>query len=322
MAWFSATVTMILALLCAGGTRNAIADDSYPTHPVRIVSPYAAGGTPDTVARILAEHLTRRLKQSFFVENRTGANGAIASESVASSPADGYTLLLASDGPIVIMPLLKPSADFSKRLTPVNLTAESSFVLMARTDLPVRTLADVIALARKEQLTFGSAGVGSQHHLAGELLKSRAKIDLAHVPYKGSAEAVGDLVGKRIDLLFGGIPPSLPFIAAGQVRPIAVTSERRSDKLPEVPSFAESGFAGYKVAFWAGLMAPAGTPASVIDKLNETISEIVKSPDVTARFEKIGVEPLNLGPAQFRDRLREDRHRWASVIEESGLKMP
>jgi tripartite-type tricarboxylate transporter receptor subunit TctC len=183
----------------------------------------------------LAESLSQRLKQSFFVENRTGANGMIASENVASSPADGYTLLLASDGPIVIMPLLKPGGDVSKRLIPVNLTAESSFVLMARPDLNVKTLSDVVALAKKEKLTFGSAGVGSQHHLAGELLKSRAGIDLIHVPYKGSAEAMGDLVGKRIDLLFGGVPPSLPFITANQVRAIAVTSDVRSRKLPEVP---------------------------------------------------------------------------------------
>ncbi len=320
MTWLK--VAILASLFYAPLSDHARADDVYPARPVRIVSPYAAGGTPDTVARVVAEHLTRRLKQSVFVENRTGANGAIASENVASSPADGYTLLLASDGPIVIMPLLKPSEDVFKRLTPINLTAESSFVLMARTDLPVRTLADVIALAKKERLTFGSAGVGSQHHLAAELLKSRAGIDLTHIPYKGSAEALTDLVGNRIDLLFGGIPPSLAFIVAGQVRPIAVTSEKRSDKLPDVPSVAEQGFPGYKVAFWAGLMAPAATPPAIINRLNETISDIARSPEVKARFEKIGVEILNLGPAEFTERLRDDRKMWGDLIQQSGLRAP
>ena len=154
---------------------------------------------------------------------------------------------------------------------------------MARTDLDVHTLKDIVALAKKQSFTFGSAGVGSQHHLAGELLKSRAGIDLVHVPYKGSAEAVGDLVGKRIDLLFGGIPPALPYIAAGTVRPIAVTSEKRSNKLPSVPTFSEEGFQGYKVVFWAGTDGPRGTPVAIVSKFNDAISEAVKSPEVIDR---------------------------------------
>lgn len=297
------------------------AEDSYPSRSVRIISPYAAGGTPDTVARLLAEQLTIRLKQSFIVENRTGANGTIASDNVASSPADGYTLLLASDGPVVITPLLRAGSDPLKRLTPVNLTAESAFVLMARTDLPVKTLDDVIQLAKTERLTFGSAGVGSQHHLAGELLKSRAGIELVHVPYKGSAEALTDLVGKRIDLLFGGIPPSSPYIQAGTVRAIAVTSDVRSNKLPSVPTFEESGFPGYKVAFWAGIMAPMGTPLRVINTLNDAITAAVKSPEFTARLEKIGADPVNLGPADFAERLKSDSAVWGALIRQTGLKM-
>ena len=313
--------SLIVASVMTSGYTVAHGDEPYPTRTVRIISPYAAGGTPDTVARILAEQLTQRLHQSFVVENRTGANGTIASDSVAASPPDGYTLLLASDGPIVITPLLRPGSDPLKKLVPINLTAESAFVLMARTDLPVKTLDDVIKLAKTERLNFGSAGVGSQHHLAGELLKSRAKIDLEHVPYKGSAEALTDLVGKRIDLLFGGIPPSLAFINAGSVRAIAVTSLTRSSKLPNVPTFAELGFPGYRVAFWAGLMAPAGTPEPIINKLNEAISAAVKSPDVLARFEKIGVDPLNLGPAEFAKRLKSDKEMWGALIEQTGLKM-
>ncbi|OJY40747.1 MAG: hypothetical protein BGP08_12525 [Rhizobiales bacterium 64-17] len=316
--WVSAFLgSMSIAALFAAMPAQA---DDYPSRPVRVVSPYAAGGTPDTVARVIAEQLQTRLKQSFFVENRTGANGTIASENVASSPADGYTLLLASDGPIIITPLLKGGVDPTTRLVPVNLAAESAFVLMARSDLGVRTLQDVIALARKQKLTFGSAGVGSQHHLAGELLKSRAGIDLIHVPYKGSAEAVGDLVGKRIDLLFGGIPPSLPYITAHQVVPIAVTSDKRSVKLPSVPTFNESGFPGYKVLFWAGIMAPAETPPTVIGKLNETISAALKSPEVLTRFDRIGADPVNLGPEDFKKRIESDRKMWGDLIQQTNLR--
>jgi tripartite-type tricarboxylate transporter receptor subunit TctC len=304
----SHSFTLLLVVI---GAALGHAGEPYPVRPVRIVSPYAAGGTPDTVARVIAEQLTQRLKQSFFVENRTGANGTIATENVSSSPPDGYTLLLASDGPIVIMPLLRRGGDPLKRLVPVNLTAESAFVLMARTDLDVRTLKEIVALAKTQSLTFGSAGVGSQHHLAGELFKSRAGIDLIHVPYKGSAEALGDLVGKRIDLLFGGIPPALPYIDAGSVRPIAVTSERRSDKLPSVPAFSEEGFPGYKVVFWAGLMAPAGTPDAIVDKLNEAIGEGVKSPEV---------DIVNAGRAEFAKRLQTDQSVWGTLIEQTGLK--
>ncbi len=314
--WYLRPLALLAVFLMQG---PAHADDDYPSRPVRIISPYAAGGTPDIVARALAEQLTLRLKQNFYVENRTGANGTIASESVAASPPDGYTLLLASDGPIVIMPLLHHDEDPLRRLIPVNLSAESAFVLMARTDLGVRTLQDVIALARKQPLTFGSAGVGSQHHLAGELFKSRAALNLVHVPYKGSTEALGDLVGKRIDLMFGGIPPSLAFIAAHSVQPIAVTSETRSDKLPDIPTFAEEGFPGYRVVFWAGIMAPAGTPEPIVNKLNTAISAALKAPEIVARFEKIGVDPVNTGPAGFAKRLESDRATWGALIRQAGL---
>jgi tripartite-type tricarboxylate transporter receptor subunit TctC len=309
----------IVALAVISTQLPARADDTYPSKQVRILSPYAAGGTPDIVARALAEQLTKRLGQSFFVENRTGANGTIASEAVAASPPDGYTLLLASDGPILITPLLQRSEDPLKRLVPVNLSAETAFVLMARTNLDVRTLADVIALAKKEPLTFGSAGVGSQHYMAGELFKSRASINLVHVPYKGATEAITDLVGKRIDLMFGGVPPSLPYIVANSVRPIAVTSEKRNPKLPSVPTFAEEGFPGFRVLAFFGVMAPAGTPEAIINKLNGAISDALKSPEIIARFDKIGADIVNLGPAPFAQRLKSDHVMWATLVQQAGL---
>jgi tripartite-type tricarboxylate transporter receptor subunit TctC len=310
-------LALALALVSAQGPARAA--DDYPNKQVRIISPYAAGGTPDIVARAIAEHLTQQFKQTFFVENRTGANGTIASDSVASSPPDGYTLLLASDGPILITPLLHHDEDPLRRLVPVNLSAQTAFVLMARTDMNVHTVADVVALAKKQPLTFGSAGVGSQAHLAGELFRSRAGINLVHVPYKGATEAITDLVGKRIDLMFGGVPPSLPFIAAKTVRPIAVTSEVRSAKLPSVPTFAEEGFPGYRVIAFFGIMAPAGTPEAIINKLNDAISEALKSPEIVTRLDKVGADIVNEGPVAFGKQLKSDQAMWAALIKQTGL---
>lgn len=309
----------LILLAFQGGA--SYADDNYPSRAIRIVASYAPGGTPDTVARIIAEQLSLQFKQSVFVENRPGANGAIASDNVASSPADGYSLLLASDGPVVIMPLLKKgSADPLARLVPVNLTAESAFVLMARNNLKATDLKTLIDLAKAEKLTYGSAGVGSQHHLAGELLKSRAGIDLIHVPYKGAAEVLADLMGQRLDLGFGGVPPSTPYIAGGNVRPIAVTSEVRNQKIPAVPTFSELGYDGYRVVFWVGIMAPAGTPPAVIAKLNDAITTGMKTPEATAKLEKLGVDLVNLSPADFAKRLETDKKMWGDLIDQTGLR--
>jgi tripartite-type tricarboxylate transporter receptor subunit TctC len=300
---------------------QARADETFPSRAIRIVASYAPGGTPDTIARLIAEQLSVQFKQTVFVENRPGANGAIATENIASSPADGYSLLLASDGPVVIMPLLKKgSADPLGKLVPVNLTAESAFVLMARNNLNVKDLKTLIELASTEKLTYGSAGVGSQHHLAGELLKSRAGIELIHVPYKGAAEVLADLMGQRLDLGFGGVPPSTPYIAGGNVRPIAVTSEARNQKIPSVPTFSELGYPGYRVVFWVGIMAPAGTPPAIINKLNDAITVGMKSPDATTKLEKLGVDLVNLGPAEFARRLEADKKMWGELINQTGLR--
>ncbi|MGD9923418.1 MAG: Bug family tripartite tricarboxylate transporter substrate binding protein [Pseudorhodoplanes sp.] len=317
MKYLAAVCFGFVLAMQAASTR---ADDNFPSKTIRIVVSYAAGGTPDSVARIIAEQLSLKFKHSVFVENRPGANGAIASDNVANSPADGYSLLLASDGPVVIMPLLKKGiADPLKRLVPVNLTAESAFVLMARNDLEAVDLKSLLHLAKIKKLTYGSAGVGSQHHLAGELLKARGGIDLIHVPYKGAAEVLVDLMGQRLDLGFGGIPPSTPYITGGNVRPIAVTSEVRNQKIPAVPTFKELGYDGYRVVFWVGIMAPAGTPPAVIAKLNDAITIGMKTPDAKGKLEKLGVDLVNLGPTEFAKRLDLDKKMWSDLIDQTGL---
>jgi tripartite-type tricarboxylate transporter receptor subunit TctC len=314
--WLLSCLMVALAM-----ATQARADETYPARQVRIVVPYSSGGSPDTVARLVAKGLTTALGQSFYVDDKPGANGIIASDIVASSAPDGYTLLLASDGPIVIMPLLDRGVDPLERLIPVNLIGESAFVLVARPDLGVTDLKGVIALAKKQRLTFGSAGVGSQHHLAGELLKVRAGIDLVHVPYKGFGEEAADVMSGRIDLAFGGVPPALPFINSKKVLPIAVTSEIRNGKLPSVPTFEEQGVPNYRVLFWVGIMAPKGTPQAIIDKLNDATTTIDKSPDILAGFDRLSIDPINAGPAGFAQRLQKDKTMWGELIAQIGLKI-
>lgn len=234
---------------------------------------------PDIIARLVFQRRAFRCSHHIFVVE------PLHQERTQARPLS-IQIVLASDGPVVIMPLLKKgSADPLKKLIPVNLTAESALVLMARNNLTAKDLKSIVDLSKTPKLTYGSAGIGSQHHLAGELLKARAGIDLIHVPYKGAAEILIDLMGERLDRGFGGVPPSTPYISGGNVRPIAVTSEQRNAKLPDVPTFAELGYPGYRVVFWVGIMAPTGTPPAIVNKLNDAITEGMKSPEAAASLE-------------------------------------
>lgn len=294
----------------------------YPNKPVRMVVQYSPGGLPDLVGRVIAGSLSERLGQSFYVENRLGANGVIATENVATSAPDGYSLLLTSDGPIVIMPHLRSGGvDPLKALVPVNLAASTAFVLIASPGLNVSTLEDVVRLSKTRGLTIGSAGIGSQHHLAAELLKSRANIELLHVPYKGFGDAIRDVVGGRIDLLFGGVPVAAPFIENKQVVPIAVTSTKRSPKLSSVPTFIESGYPDFEILAWFGIMAPTGTPDPTLNRLGQAISVSLKSPDVIQQMDKVGAEILNGDAEMFASRIQKDFTRWSDLIRKTGLKL-
>jgi tripartite-type tricarboxylate transporter receptor subunit TctC len=308
-----------LALGCA----LPVYAQSYPAKPIRLIAPFPAGGALDTSARTLAPRLSELLGQQVIVENRAGAGGNIGAELVARSPADGYTLLMGTITTHAISATLfsKLGYDLQKDLAPVSLVVNSPLVLVAHPSLPVKTIKDVIALAHKRpgEIAFASHGTGTLSHLVQELLRSQAKINVVHVPYKGSAPANVDLLGGHVSLLFDSVAPSLGNIRAGRVRAIGVASAKRSNSLPEVPTIAETGLHGFEANNWFAVMAPAGTPKEIISRLN---TEIVKAvADLRARFIELGLEPQSSTPEQMRDIIASDIARWAKVIRESGVKV-
>lgn len=297
---------------------------TYPTKPVRVIVQFPPGGAPDLVARIISQRLTDRLGQPFVVENQTGAGGNIATGNVARAAGDGYTLLASSDAPLVINPHLYKSLPFDtvRDFSPITLVAKSGFVLMACKNVPAATVADVVQLARSKPgtMTFGSSGNGSNHHIAGEMLKSTAGVSMVHVPYKGFGAAINDLLGCQIDLLFGSIPAALPHIQAGKVKALAQTTTKRTAELPDVPTTAEAGMPGLLMEAYFGFVAPSSTPRAVIDKLNAEISAILGEKDAAERLAKAGLEIVGGTPDDYSRRIRNDLASYARIVETSGAK--
>jgi tripartite-type tricarboxylate transporter receptor subunit TctC len=296
----------------------------YPNRPVKIVVPYPAGGSNDVIARILAQRLSEDLKQQFIVENRAGANGNVGAASVATGDADGYTLFLTAPGPLTINQSLydKLSFDPTKDFAPVALVASVPIVLMVHPDVKAANVKDLIALAQAQpgKLNFGSSGIGSTNHLAGELLKSMAKVDIVHVAYKGAAPAMNDLVGGHIPIMFDNMPAALPQVGGNKVRALAVAGDRRAAAMPNVPTVAESGLPGFEASAWFGLVAPAKTPPAVLAKLTDAVNKALKSPDVVKRFQELGAEPGTVSGAAYGDFLQAETKKWADVIKASGAK--
>src|SRR5688572_22837997 len=243
---------------------------SYPSRPVRVLVPFPPGGAPDLVARTLSQRLQERLGQPFVIENRTGAGGNIAAEAAAKAAPDGYTLLSTSDGPLVINPAVYKEMPFStlRDFAPISYVASIGLVLMACPSLPVSSLQDVLALSKTRRLTYASSGYGSSQHVAAEVLKDSAGIELTHVPYKGFAAAVGDAMSCNVDLIFGAISTGIPHIRAGKLKPIAVTQPKRHTGLPDTPTFGEGGHKAVVIEAYMGLLAPAGTPREIVGKLD------------------------------------------------------
>lgn len=296
----------------------------YPTRPVKIVVPYPAGGSNDVLARILAQRLSEDTKQQFIVENRGGANGNVGAAAVASGDADGYTLLLTAPGPLTINQSLysKLSFDPTKDFAPVALVASVPLVLMVHPDVKATNVKELIALAQTQpgKMNFGSSGVGSTNHLAGELLKRMGKVDIVHVAYKGAAPAMNDLVGGHIPMMFDNMPASLPQVNGSKVRAIAVASEKRAAAMPNVPTVAESGLPGFETSAWFGLVAPAKTPPAALAKLTDQVNAALRSPDVVKRFLELGAEPGTVSGAAYGAFLQAETKKWAEVIKASGAK--
>jgi tripartite-type tricarboxylate transporter receptor subunit TctC len=321
-------IAVVLAALvgvaCAVG-RAYGADEDYPNRPVKIIVPFAPGGSTDVVARILAERLGAELKQNFVVDNRAGAGGNIGADAVAKATADGYTLLMGTTGVLAINKHLYKNLayDPDRDLAPVIYTSLITNILVVNPDVPARTVPELIRLAQSKPggLTFASSGAGSSTHLSGELFKSMASVDILHIPYRGSSQALVDVIGGQVTMLFDNAPSSIPFIEQGKLRAIAVTGTKRLANLPDVPTIDESGVKGYESLSWSGIVAPAGTPKPVIDRLNAAIERILGMEDVRKRFATLGVEPVGGPPEAFARHVRAESEKWGRLVRAAAIRL-
>ena len=308
----------LYAALCA----SVIAADAYPTRPIKIIVPWPAGGVADFLARIAADRLSQNLSQPVIVEDRPGAGTNIGSEVVAKASPDGYTLLLASSNNAVNMSLYrKMPYDTGKDFSPISLLAIVPNILVLNPKLPVHSVKELIdyAKANPNKVTYASAGNGSPAHLAAEQFKQLAYVEMLHVPYKGAAPAVTDLIGGHVDVMFTNIPASLGSIKAGQLRAIAIGSKSRSSTLPELPTIAESGIPNYEAIAWYGLVAPAGTPREIIEKLQGVLAQTMKSSDTMQRLVQEGTEPVISSPDVLAEKIRADIITYRNLIRTTGI---
>jgi len=314
------TVLAFLAVVLAG----AAAAQDYPAKPVRIIVPYVAGGNADIWARTLAQKLTEAMRQSFVVENKPGANGGIGTDYVAKSAPDGYTLLAVASGPIVVNPVLYSQVPYDplRDLAPVAQCAVYQYVLVTRADAWYKRIQDLVADARAHPgaLAYGSTGVGGGNHLAAELFALATGTRFNHIPYKGSAPALADLLGGQLTFMFDTVITSAPHIRAGKLRAFAVSSAKRASSLPEVPTMQEAGFAGFDMSQWQGVLAPAGTPDALVGLLNAQIAKAMHAPDVYERIAVQGGNEIVTGtPEEFAALIRADLQRYARLIGEAKI---
>jgi tripartite-type tricarboxylate transporter receptor subunit TctC len=303
---------------------SASAQD-FPTKPITIVVPFSAGGTTDILARILAQSLQAELQQPIVVDNRAGAGGNIGTQAVARAQPDGYTLLLGTVGTHAINAALYKKLGFDpvKDFAPLTRVANVPNLLVANPAQPYKTVRELIAYAKANpgKVNFGSSGAGTSIHLSGELFKSLAGVDIQHVPYKGSAPAVADLLGNQIGIMFDNMPSSIAHVRNGGLRPLAVTTAKRSPELPDVPTVAEAGVPGYEATSWFGMFAPAQTPAPVVARLHGALTKVLNDPGVKKRMAEQGAEPVSETPEQFRDFIAAESKKWGEVVKQSGASV-
>lgn len=322
----SAAAIAFMAFILLSPAAGAQAGDAaaYPNKSVRIVVPFSPGGSNDIMARLLGQKLTEAFQQQFVVDNRPGASGIIGTEIAAKASPDGYTLLVMSLT-LAVNPSLHRHLpyDTEKDLIPITEIAAAPLMLVVHPSLPVHTTKEFLAYAKAHpgKLDFGSGGPGSTPHLAGELLKTLAHIDMVHVPYKGGGPALTALMGGQIQLMLENIPSTLPHVKAGKLRALAVTSMKRSPMVPDIPTLDESGVKGYELVGWNGLFAPGGTPQAIIKKLYEASVKALAQPDVKKRLASMGAEAGGNSPQEFRDFLQAEIRKWAKVVKASGMKV-
>ena len=316
------TIVALAALAVGALDQPHVMAQEYPSRPVTIVVPFAAGGNTDNIARLVAQWLGETLGQQFVVEDRPGAAGAIAAEFVARAPADGYTLFMSATPQIAIVPAMhKTQYDPVKDFVPISAIGTNPFALAVNKDLPVKTIAELIAYVRAQprKLSYASGGIGSLNHLGTALFLKRAGLEMIHVPYKGNAPAMYDVVAGNVPVILSTLPDALPQAKAGAIRIIGVSSEQRVPELPDVPTIAESGFPHFKVLTWNGLLAPAGTPAAVIERLAKACAQAVDDRGFRQRLASFGVDPLGNAPAAFAAMIAADIPLWSEAVRITGL---
>jgi tripartite-type tricarboxylate transporter receptor subunit TctC len=319
------TAALIAVLSISFAQDDAVAQGGYPDHAVRMIVGYPPAGPVDIIARIMSDKLTEIWSQPVVVENVSGAGGNIAGDRVAKAAPDGYTLLVATNAQLAVNPSLytKMTYDPAKDLMPISQAVYSPNILVVPNDVPAKTVQELVAYARSrtaEKLTFASAGVGTTQHLAGELFKAMANIDIQHVPYRGAAPVITDLLGGRLTMYFGAISPLIPLVREGKVRALAVTSAERFGASPDLPTMIEAGFPGFVSILSIGLMAPAGTSPAIIDKIHQDNLKVLSLADVRAKLSDIGMEVIGNSPAEFAAAIKTETPQWAKVIKDAAIK--
>ena len=318
----------VLAGLVAGGlsmTCSAVrAQGVYPSKPVRVMVGFSAGGAVDLVARYLAQALGQSFGQPYVVENRAGATGTIAAEATARAQPDGYTLLLGTQSTMVVAPSMYPNMTFDpvKDFVPVSLIASVPLVLVVHPSLPLKTVQDVIAYAKAKNgdLMYASSGLGGPQHVSAELFATTAGIRMTHVPYKGEANAIADLLGNQVPLMFSNLPTLLPHIRAGKLRAIAVSSLQRAESAPEIPTVAESGLPGFEALTWFGLYAPAGTPPAVVAKLEQGVKQSLTDAQLKQKMREQGLTLVGSTSAEFKPYMQSESVKWGALIKKAGIR--
>jgi len=312
----------ILAACALGLAAPLALSQDYPQKPIKMITPYPPGGPTDVLARAISQKLSERLGQPIIIDNRPGASGMIGADMVAKAAPDGYTLL-ANASIHVINPSLyaNPPYDAIKDFAPVSQIAEVPLVLVVNPGLGVKTVKELIAKAKASPLNFASSGNGSAPHLAGEAFNIATRVNMQHIPYKGSGPAITDLIGGQVNLMFDSLPSSMPHIKSGRIIAIAVTTKKRSSALPDVPTVAESGVPGFDVSTWYGVWAPAATPPAIVRRVSSDIAAVVRMPEVRARLAELGAEPVGNTPEEFAAYNRSELVKWAKIVKDSGAKV-
>ncbi len=315
------TMALALAALCA----TSASADSYPSKPIRLIVPFAPGGVTDTGARVVAERLGQRLGKQVIVDNRPGASGNIGTQMVATAAADGYTLVVGFDGTMVINPHVyaKMPFDTLKDFVPVSKIGDAALVIVTHPAVPVKDFSSLVAHSKSnpDGVSYGSAGTGSTPHLAGELLKLQTGAHFVHIPYKGGGQAMVDVVGGTLPMLYTTVAGAYPFIKNGQVQAIAVSSSKRLASLPNVPTIAEAGVPGFELSSWIGILAPAKTPAAIVDLLQKELHAVVHSADIKERLASLGIEASGNTSAEFRRQIELDLKKYADVAKTAQIRL-